>query len=131
MTLSELATVSRLRLPIKMFVVNNHVLGLVRQWQDMFFDDRFNAIDLDGNPDFVKLAKAYGIFAQNLKRPADIPRVLRRALDFPGPALVNVECPRDDSVYPMVPPGAALSDMILAPPPPRRGRPPKRGTQEK
>lgn len=129
MTLPELATLSRLRLPVKVFVVNNHVLGLVRQWQDMFFDDRFNAIDLDGNPDFVKLAKAYGIFAQNLKRPADIPRILRRVLDFPGPALVNVECPRDDSVYPMVPPGAALADMILAPPPPRRGRPPKNGTR--
>lgn len=129
MTLSELSTVSRLRLPIKIFVVNNHVLGLVRQWQDMFFDDRFNAIDLDGNPDFVKLAKAYGIFAQNLKRPADISRILSRVLAHPGPALVNVECPRDDSVYPMVPPGAALSDMILAPPPPRRGRPPKRGKQ--
>ena len=116
MTLSELATMRNLKLPVKIIVINNHYLGMVRQWQSMFYDERYSGVDLEGNPDFVKLAQSYGIKAYRITRPADVRRVLKAALAHDGPCLVDAEVEKHDNVFPMIPAGAPLRDMLLEPP---------------
>ncbi len=117
MTLCEIATAVIHKLPIKILVLNNHYLGMVRQWQELFFDNRESGVDLEGNPDFVKLAEAYGCKGINIKRPADVKKKLQEALDYnDGPVLINAECVKTDNVFPMIPAGAALEDMLIEPP---------------
>ncbi|WP_038165856.1 biosynthetic-type acetolactate synthase large subunit [Verrucomicrobium sp. BvORR106] len=117
MTLFELATAAILKLPLKIIVLNNHYLGMVRQWQELFFDNRESGVDLIGNPDFVKLAEAYGIKGFHIRRPADVERVLQQALDYnEGPCLIEAECIKTENVFPMIPAGAALEDMLIEPP---------------
>jgi len=117
MTLFELATAAIHKLPVKIVVLNNHYLGMVRQWQELFFDDRKSGVDLVGNPDFCKLAAAYGIPSVNIKRPADVTRMLKKALAYnDGPILIHAECVKTDNVFPMIPAGAALEDMLTEPP---------------
>ncbi len=123
MTMSELATAGIHKLPIKIIILNNHYLGMVRQWQDMFYDERYSGVDLEGNPDFVELAKAYGFLGLNLKRAADIRKVLQKALNHPGPVVVNVEVVKHEEVYPMVPPGKPLEDTVMEHPKKKKGRP--------
>ncbi len=117
MTLCEIATAVIHKLPIKILVLNNHYLGMVRQWQELFFDNRESGVDLEGNPDFVKLAESYGAKGINIKRPADVKKKLQEALDYnEGPVLINAECVKTDNVFPMIPAGAALEDMLTEPP---------------
>ena len=117
MTLFELATAAILKLPIKIFVLNNSYLGMVRQWQELFFDNRESGVDLVGNPDFVKLAAAYGIKGFHISRPADVGRILQQALDYnEGPCLIEAECIKHENVFPMIPAGAALEDMLIEAP---------------
>ncbi len=124
MTLFELATAALHKLPLKILVLNNHYLGMVRQWQELFFEDRKSGVDLEGNPDFVKLAAAYGIKGFNIKRPADTGRVLQKALDYnDGPCLIHAECCKTDNVFPMIPAGAALEDMLTEPPRTKMAKP--------
>lgn len=125
MTMFELATAALHKLPIKIFVLNNHYLGMVRQWQELFYDDRRSGVDLEGNPDFVKLAEAYsGIKAWNLKRSADVRKIIGRALDYnDGPCLVNAEVETTDNVFPMIPAGKAIEDMIIEKPKYRMEKP--------
>jgi len=114
MTLSELATAAIHKLPVKILVINNSYLGMVRQWQELFFDNRLSGVDLQGNPDFVKLANAYGIKAWRVRRPAEVDRVLKAAMEWnDGPCLVEAEVIKEDNVFPMIPAGAALKDMII------------------
>ncbi|MFP6884240.1 MAG: biosynthetic-type acetolactate synthase large subunit [Roseibacillus sp.] len=124
MTLFELATAALHKLPLKILVLNNHYLGMVRQWQELFFDDRKSGVDLEGNPDFVKLAAAYGIQGFNIKRPADVSRILQKALDYnEGPCLIHAECCKTDNVFPMIPAGAPLEDMLIEPPKRKMAKP--------
>jgi len=124
MTLCELATAVIHKLPIKILVLNNHYLGMVRQWQELFFENRESGVDLEGNPDFVKLAEAYGAKGINIKRPADVRKKLQEALDYnDGPVLINAECIKTDNVFPMIPAGAALEDMLIEPPKHRMEKP--------
>ena len=124
MTLFELATAALHKLPLKILVLNNHYLGMVRQWQELFFDDRKSGVDLEGNPDFVKLAAAYGIEGFNIKRPADVSRILQKALDYnEGPCLIHAECCKTDNVFPMIPAGAPLEDMLIEPPKQKMAKP--------
>ncbi len=117
MTLAELATAGIAKLPIKIVVINNHYLGMVRQWQNLFYDERYSGVDLEGNPDFVKLAQSYGLKGFRITRPADIRRVLKAAMDYnEGPCLIDAEVEKHDNVFPIVPAGAALRNMILEPP---------------
>ncbi len=117
MTLCELATAVIHKLPIKILVLNNHYLGMVRQWQELFFDNRESGVDLEGNPDFVKLAESYGCKGINIKRPADVRKKLQEALDYSdGPVLINAECIKTDNVFPMIPAGATLEEMLIEPP---------------
>jgi acetolactate synthase-1/2/3 large subunit len=124
MTLFELATVALHKLPVKIVVLNNHYLGMVRQWQELFFDDRKSGVDLIGNPDFCKLAAAYGIPSVHIKRPADVTRMVKKALAYnDGPMLIHAECIKTDNVFPMIPAGAALEDMLIEPPKHKMAKP--------
>ena len=124
MTLFELSTAAIHKLPLKIVVLNNHYLGMVRQWQELFFENRESGVDLEGNPDFCKLAAAYGIPSVNIKRPADVTRMLQTALDYnDGPILIHAECVKTDNVFPMIPAGAALEDMLTEPPKHKMAKP--------
>lgn len=117
MTEAELATAAIHKLPIKIFVMDNKFLGMVRQWQDMFYDKRYSSVSMVGNPDFVKLAEAYGILGLHIKRGADAERIIQKALDYnEGPVLIHCECEKEDNVFPMIPAGAPITAMITEPP---------------
>ena len=117
MTMSELATAAIHKLPVKILIMDNAYLGMVRQWQNMFFDNRLSGVDLEGNPDFVKLAAAYGIEGWHLKRTADIDKILTKMLAYDeGPSIVHCHCEKEDNVFPMIPAGAALHEMLIEPP---------------
>jgi acetolactate synthase-1/2/3 large subunit len=121
MTFAELATAVTQKVPVKVIISNNHYLGMVRQWQNLFYDNRLSGVDLAGNPDFVKLAESYGCRAFRIRRNADVRPVLERALAYSdGPCVVDAEVVKEEDVFPMVPAGASLADMLLAPP--RKGR---------
>ena len=124
MTAFELSTAALHKLPIKIVVLNNHYLGMVRQWQELFYEDRESGVDLVGNPDFCKLAAAYDIPSVYMKRPADVTRKIEEALAYnDGPILIHAECVKTDNVFPMIPAGAALEDMILEPPKEKMAKP--------
>lgn len=116
MTMAELATVAHERIPAKVLIINNHYLGMIRQWQELFFDNRQCGAPLPGNPDFVKLADAYGIPAKRVTRAGDVDKVLRWMLEYDGPCVVDAEVVQEDNVFPMIPAGAALKDMIIEKP---------------
>jgi acetolactate synthase I/II/III large subunit len=117
MTQAELATAVINKLPLKIMVINNNYLGMVRQWQELFYDNRLSGVDLEGNPNFVKLAEAFGCKAFRIRRSADVRRILAAALDYnDGPCLIDVEVAKEDNVYPMVPAGAPIRTMILEAP---------------
>ena len=114
MTMCELATAVVWKLPIKILLVNNNYLGMVRQWQHLFYDDRLTGVDLEGNPDFVKLANAYGIKAFRVKRSSDVRKILKAAIDWnEGPCLIEAVVEPHDNVFPMIPAGATLDEMII------------------
>jgi len=114
MTLCELATAANFKLPIKIVILNNRYLGMVRQWQYMFYENRLSGVDLEGNPDFVKLAQSYGIKGFRLKRTADVKKVVNAAMAYnDGPCVIEAFIEQHDNVFPMVPAGAALDEMIL------------------
>jgi acetolactate synthase-1/2/3 large subunit len=99
-------------------------LGMVRQWQELFFENRESGVDLVGNPDFCKLAGAYGIPSVHFKRPADCQRKIEEALAYnDGPILIHAECVKYENVFPMIPAGAALEDMITEPPKHKMAKP--------
>ncbi len=121
MNIQELATVRRLGLPIKIVVVDNKYLGMVRQWQQLFYDRNYAETDLSDNPDFVEIAKAYRIHGERLGMSAmgqnpvapDTAEKLERFLRSPEPELLVFDCHPEANVFPMVPSGAALSEMLL------------------
>ncbi len=117
MTLFELSTAFVQKLPLKILLINNNYLGMVRQWQNMFYDNRLSGVDLEGNPNFVKLAESYGCKGFRIRRSADVRRVLKEALAYnDGPCLIDAEVEKETNVFPMIPAGASLGDMILEPP---------------
>ena len=124
MTQSELATAKIHDLPVKCLIINNNFLGMVRQWQEMFFENRLSGVELEGNPDFVKLAQAYGIQAFRIKRPADVDRILEKAQNWDeGPCVVVAEVVQEDNVFPMIPAGAPLSGMLTEKPKEKLSKP--------
>jgi acetolactate synthase-1/2/3 large subunit len=114
MTMAELSTAMIHKLPVKILVINNHYLGMIRQWQELFYDNRLSGADLEGNPDFVKIAQAYGAKGFRIRRAADVDKILKQAMDWnEGPCIVDAEVVKEDNVFPMIPAGAALRDMII------------------
>jgi acetolactate synthase-1/2/3 large subunit len=118
MSIPELSTISGHGLPIKIVVCNNGYLGMVRQWQELFYNNRTCAVELECFPDAGLLAAAYGIQGRTIQRPEDLRPALEAAVREPGPFLLNVKVSPCENVYPMVPAGAAINEMVLAPPQP-------------
>ncbi|MCD8200287.1 MAG: biosynthetic-type acetolactate synthase large subunit [Coriobacteriaceae bacterium] len=112
MNAQEMATIRENDLPIKLMILNNSCLGMVHQWQELFYDKRYSNTIFSSNPDFVKLADAYGWQGERVSKPEDLDAAIKRWLDFDGPALLEVKIPASENVYPMVAPGAALIDML-------------------
>lgn len=116
MNIQELATVAHYKLPVKVVIINNGYLGMVRQWQELFFDRVYSETDISVQPDFVKLAEAYGIKGFRATKPKELKNVLEAAFEHKGPAIVDVHVDREENVLPMVPAGGSIRNMILAPP---------------
>jgi len=115
MNCTELATAVEYKLPVIIAILNNHVLGMVRQWQQMFYDGRFSATTIDRGTDFVALAEAFGAVGINVTRPEEVDAAFKRALSSEDrPVLINFEIGMDDKVFPIVPPGAPIDELIDA-----------------
>lgn len=114
MNSQEMATAAINRVPLKVVIIDNRALGMVHQWQSLFYDHRFSFTELDANPDFVKLADAYGWQAMRIEHPDQVDEALDTMLASDGPFLLDVIIPPEQTVYPMVAPGAALDDIIGA-----------------
>ncbi len=117
MTLYELATVFVNKLPVKVLIIDNKYLGMVRQWQELFFDNRLSGVDLEGNPNFVKLAESYGIKGFHIHKVEHCHDVMTEAMNYPGPAVIWAEVIKEDNVFPMIPAGKSAYHMIIEPPP--------------
>lgn len=113
MTLCELATAAGYKIPVKLFVLDNAHHGMVRQWQELFYKQRYSASVLGpSNPDFVKIAQAYGVYAKRVEHKQDLVPAIKDVLAQPGPTLLHVKVAKADNVYPMVPAGNALDQII-------------------
>jgi acetolactate synthase-1/2/3 large subunit len=109
MTVQELATIAQEKLPVKFALINNRSLGMVRQWQELFYQGRYSSVAMSG-PDYVKLAEAYGFGALRVTRPAEVAPALRQARDYSGPFLIDFQVAQDENCYPMIAPGASLAE---------------------
>lgn len=112
MNVQELATIKRFRLPVKIVIVDNQRLGMVKQWQQLFFNERYSETDLSDNPDFVALAAAFAIPGHCITRKDEVESALEAMFTWPGPYLLHVCIDDKDNVWPLVPPGAANEEMI-------------------
>jgi acetolactate synthase-1/2/3 large subunit len=117
MTAQELATAVQYKANIKIVIMNNNHLGMVRQWQEIFYDRAYSHVNMEWLPDFVKLAEAYGAVGLRATRPDQLRSVLERGLATPGCVLMDILVAEEENVYPMVPAGAALNEMIRRPSP--------------
>ena len=118
MSIPELATLANHGLPVKVVIVNNGYLGMVRQWQELFYNNRLSSVTLDGFPDAEKLAGAYGFKGRTVDNPLHLRSALEEAVAEPGPYLLNIRVSPYENVYPMVPAGGAINEMVLRPPQP-------------
>ena len=112
MNIQELATCVTEGIPVKIFLMNNFYLGMVRQWQELFWDRRYSAVDMGRVPDWVKLAEAYGATGMRATDKGELLDVMKSALDTEGPVLVDVQVTKEENCYPMIPAGQAARDMV-------------------
>jgi acetolactate synthase-1/2/3 large subunit len=117
MNLQELAVASEHKLPVKIVLLNNGVHGMVRQWQDLFYESRYSASVLGNLPDFVKLAEAYNILGLRADAPSEVESVLKEGLKHKGPVLMSIATDPFENCYPMIPAGGAQHQMMLEDPP--------------
>lgn len=113
MNCQELATAANYNLPVKILIFNNQVLGMVAQWQRMFYGGRYSHSRLKGHTDFVKLAEAMGVTGMRMSNPSELDEILKAAMAVPGPVVVDIPIPETEDVLPMVPPGARLDQMVM------------------
>ena len=113
MNIQELATAVENKLPLKILILNNQHLGMVRQWQELFYKQNYSFTNMEAQPDFVKLAEAYGAEGYRITKPEDVESTLAQALASPNTAVIDVHVVRGENVYPIVPAGAALDEMLL------------------
>jgi acetolactate synthase-1/2/3 large subunit len=112
MNAQELATCAQNNIPIKVFIMNNGYLGMVRQWQELFWDGRYSHVDMGQFPDFVKLAEAYGVTGMRFEDKGTLVEDFKRAIATDGPVLVDVRVTREENTYPMIPAGQPARDMV-------------------
>lgn len=115
MNIQELATCVLNNLPVKVAILNNCYLGMVRQWQELFFNKRYSSTCLIGTPDFCKVAEAYGAVGLRAEKPSDVEPVIKEAIRVKRPVFMDFVCDQFEKVYPMVPAGAAINEMLLNP----------------
>ena len=115
MNMQELSTISQYRLPVKIFILNNEWMGMVRQWQELTYESRYSNSYSDSLPDFVKLGEAYGWTGIRIEGPQDLESGIRQMLDTPGPVIVDCRVAKLSNCFPMIPSGAAHTDMLLDP----------------
>jgi len=113
MNSQELATLVQFRLPVKIVILNNNFLGMVRQWQQLFFDKRYSQTCMELPIDFIKLAEAYGATGLRASKPDEVEEVIKKAFATPGPVIMEFKVSREENVMPMVPAGAGLNEMVL------------------
>jgi acetolactate synthase-1/2/3 large subunit len=114
MTIQELGTIAQNKLPVKIMLLNNHFLGMVRQWQELFFEKRYSFTELF-NPDFIMIGKGFGIDGHKVEKREDLEAGIQKMIDHPGPYLLEVVVEKEDNVFPMVPTGASVSEIMLEP----------------
>ncbi|GAK59324.1 acetolactate synthase [Candidatus Vecturithrix granuli] len=115
MNIQELATASYYNVPVKVIILNNGFLGMVRQWQELFFERRYSETHLEnGNPDFVTVAKGYGVQGFRIDRPEEVRPTLEKALAIDGPVIIDCHTEKEENVLPMIPPGGTVHDTISA-----------------
>jgi len=119
MTMSELATLVENKLPVKFAILNNGRLGMVRQWQQAFYEQSYVATVFNGNPDFVKLAEAFGAFGIRVTDKGQVASAIAQAMEFDGPAVVDFVVEQEENVYPFIPSGTSVAEMIEEPKPER------------
>ncbi len=112
MNIQELSTVARLNIPVKIAILNNGYLGMVRQWQELFYNKRYSSVCLNGNPDFVKLAEAYGARGFLIEKKEDVRPTIEKAFSIKGPVIMDFKVDPTENVFPMVPAGQAIHRMI-------------------
>lgn len=112
MTLQELGTIAQNKLPVKIILLNNNFLGMVRQWQQLFFDRRYSFTELQ-NPDFIMITNGFGIPAHKVTKREELEAGVKKMMEHDGPYLLEVVVEKEDNVFPMVPAGASVSDIIL------------------
>ncbi len=113
MNIQELATASYYNVPVKIVILNNGYLGMVRQWQELFFEKRYSATPIkDGNPDFVAVAKGFGIEGFRVTKPEQVRPTLEKALDISGPVVIDCRVAEEENVFPMIPSGGTVNDTI-------------------
>ena len=115
MTLCDLATAVEANIPVKFAIMNNGFLGMVRQWQDLFYDKTYTATYYTGNPDFVKLAEAYGILGLRVTEKDQVVTALEQAMAEPGPVVIDFQVEQEENVYPMIPAGESINELIEEP----------------
>jgi len=113
MNIQEMATAVQCCLPVKVAILNNAYLGMVRQWQELFYDKRYVCTDMNCAPDFVKLAEAFGAVGLRAATPGEVEDVIKEGLSIPQPVIMDFRVDREESVYPMVPAGAPITEMLL------------------
>ena len=114
MTIQELATIVQEKVAVKIAIINNGYLGMVRQWQELFYERRYVATPLSG-PDFAKIAEAYGLPGLRVTRKEEVVPAIEQAMEYQGPFLIDFMVEPEENVYPMVPPGASLAEVLEEP----------------
>jgi acetolactate synthase-1/2/3 large subunit len=112
MTIQELGTIMQERLNVKIILLNNNFLGMVRQWQELFFQNRYSATVME-NPDFVMIAKAYGIASREVQKREELDEAIREMLEHDGPYLLVADVEEKGLVYPMIPAGATITNILM------------------
>jgi acetolactate synthase-1/2/3 large subunit len=112
MTCQELATCVHHEIPVKVFLMNNGYMGMVRQWQELFWEKRYSSVEMGPSPDWVKLAEAFGATGMRCEDSADLEEMMGKALEVDGPVLIDVRVSKEENCYPMIPAGAAARDMV-------------------
>jgi acetolactate synthase-1/2/3 large subunit len=115
MNIQEMSTAAQYRLPVKLFIMNNRWMGMVRQWQELLHGGRYSESYSDALPDFVKLADAFGWTGLRATKPAEMDDIIKTMIETPGPVIVDVAVDEKENCFPMIPSGSAHNEMLLGP----------------
>jgi acetolactate synthase-1/2/3 large subunit len=113
MCIQEMSTAIQHQLPVKVFIINNQYMGMVRQWQELLHDKRYSHSYTDALPDFVKLAEAYGAKGIRVETPGELDKGIQEMIDYNGPVIFDCVVDQNENVYPMIPSGKAHNEMLL------------------